>query len=209
MTVAMTEDAPADRRVVAVFDLDCTLTRRDSLIPWLVELRGWRRTAVAAARSGMVNPLRRDTGAGDLRTRIKQRLLARLLAGVPVDTARQAARAVARRIPWNLATLRSLEQHRAQGHRVLVATGSATLCAEAMLGDRLGAEGITVIGTGLEVEGNHLTGQLAGPNCVRLAKAAQVAAWMTQHGPFDERWGYGNAPHDLPMLALMDHRMVV
>lgn len=201
--------APADGRAIAVFDLDCTLTRRDSLIPWLIELRGWRRTALAAAHSGMVNPLRRDTGAGDLRTRIKQRLLARLLAGVAVETARQAAHAVGRRIGWNPAMLRALEGHRDRGHQVLVATGSATLCAEAMLGDRVGAAGIAIIGTRLEVEGNRLTGRLAGPNCVRLAKADQVAAWLERHGPFTERWGYGNAPHDLPMLALMDHRMVV
>lgn len=201
--------APALGRGVAVFDLDCTLTRRDSLVPWLIELRGWRRTALAAVHSGVVNPLRPDRGAGDLRTRIKQRLLIRLLAGIPVETARQAAHTVGRRIAWNAAMLRTLERHRDQGHQVLVATGSATLCAEAMLGDRLGGEGIAILGTRLEIEGDRLTGRLAGPNCVRVAKADQVAAWLDRHGPFAERWGYGNAPHDLPMLALMDHRMVV
>ncbi len=193
--------------VIAVFDLDCTLTRRDTLLPWLVEMRGWRRTLTAAARAGVINPANRATGAGDLRTRIKERLLKHLLTGVPVEAAHEAALAVGRRIGWRTEIVRALEEHRAAGHRVLIATGSSSLFASAMLADRFGL--LDVIGTELEVADGHLTGRLAGANCVRLAKADRVADWLRRNGPFAERWGYGNTPHDLPMLDLMDYRKIV
>jgi phosphoserine phosphatase len=46
-------------------------------------------------------------------------------------------------------------------------------------------------------------------NCVRLRKAERVAEWLQDNGPFDDTYGYGNAPHDLPMLELLNHKIIV
>jgi phosphoserine phosphatase len=46
-------------------------------------------------------------------------------------------------------------------------------------------------------------------NCVRLAKAERLRDWLARNGPFRSVAGYGNAPHDLPMLALCDRRTVI
>ena len=66
-----------------------------------------------------------------------------------------------------------------------------------------------VIGTDLEIVNGKLTGKLAGANCIRDEKARRVAEWVSQNGPFQESWGYGNRPHDLAMLALTDNPVVV
>ncbi|MDP9195917.1 MAG: haloacid dehalogenase-like hydrolase, partial [Pseudomonadota bacterium] len=63
--------------------------------------------------------------------------------------------------------------------------------------------------TDLEVVDGILTGRMDGGNCVRQEKARRVRAFLEQHGPFDETWGYGNRPHDIPMLDLLDHRIIV
>ncbi len=53
------------------------------------------------------------------------------------------------------------------------------------------------------------TGAMTSGNCVRRHKAEMVAEYMASHGPFGNSWGYGNLPHDLPMLELMKNRIVI
>jgi HAD superfamily hydrolase (TIGR01490 family) len=192
---------------VAFFDFDCTLTARDTLMPWLFALKGRRRTLWAAARVGVTHPLRADTGAGDLRTRVKSALFARLLAGVAVEDALAATDKVAAKVLFRADMARRVEEHLAQGDRVVVATGAPTLVAGPIVAARFGLK--EVIGTELEVEGGRLTGRFAGPNCIRHAKAALVEDWLARNAAGAIRHGYGNRPHDLPMLALMDHATVV
>jgi HAD superfamily hydrolase (TIGR01490 family) len=192
---------------VAFFDFDCTLTARDTLMPWLFALKGRRRTLWAAARVGVTHPLRADTGADDLRTRIKSALFARLLAGVSVEDALAAAARVGDGLLFRADMTRRVAEHLARGDRVVVATGSPTLVAGPIVAARFGLR--EVIGTELEVADGRLTGRLAGPNCTRYAKAALVGAWLAQNAAGAVCHGYGNRPHDLPMLALMDHATVV
>ena len=193
---------------MAVFDFDGTLTERDTLLPWLAELRGWRRTLLAATRAGLWGPLSRRRDGADTRTRIKQRLLRSLLTGIGQAEAVAAARHLAHRLRWRETELLALRRHRQAGHRVLVATGAATFVAEILLAEKLG-ENLEVIGTELELRQGRFTGRLLGDNCVRLAKAERLGLWLACNGPFAAIEGYGNAPHDLPMLALCDRRTVI
>lgn len=191
---------------LAIFDLDNTLTIGDTLVPWLVEIAGRRRFAATAVKAGMAR-LRAPKSA-DRRTVFKEALQVPLLNGVSVDQAHEAAKAVAPRIRWKTVAPNAFEQHLAKGDRVLVATGAARLAAEHFVTHRFG-EHFDIIGTELEVVDDRLTGRLAGANCVREAKAVAVKAWLEANGPFGEIWGYGNKPHDLPMLALVDHPLVI
>lgn len=191
---------------LAVFDLDDTLTYGDTLVPWLVAMTGWRRFAGAVALAGY----RRLTApaGSDRRTVFKEALQVPLLAGVTEVEAVARAVLVAPRLRWRRETATALERHLREGARVLVATGAARLAAEQFIRLRFG-DSVTLIGTELELSDGQLTGRLAGGNCVRQEKARRVQAWLEAHGPFGESWGYGNAPHDLPMLALVDHAMVI
>jgi HAD superfamily phosphoserine phosphatase-like hydrolase len=98
-------------------------------------------------------------------------------------------------------------KHKADGALIVVATGALDLYIRALLAD-LPVD--LVLATELETTADgRLTGALKGGNCVRKEKARRVAALLAAEGPFAISYGYGNAPHDLPMLDLLDQRMVI
>jgi HAD superfamily hydrolase (TIGR01490 family) len=191
-------------RGVALFDLDHTLTRQDSFPMWIAILVGWRRTLRAFAMAGFA--LR--PGRSDLRGRAKETILRWSVRGATVTEAQAAGRLLGQRIRWRQNVIAALNDHRNAGRAIIVATGSPEL----YVGPLLRAAGIkadTVIGTALEVIDGKLTGRLSGANCIREEKARRVADWMAANGPFGESWGYGNRPHDLPMLALTDYPTII
>lgn len=194
-------------RELAIFDFDDTLTHGDTLGLWLAEIAGrgglYRHALVAAIGCWIA-------GRGpDRRTRFKDLLWRDILAGVSINHAISAAELAYAKIHWRTETNEILRQHRAEGRDILIATGAARLCAEIFIARHFGADGITVMGTELEVQDGHFTGNMAGGNCVRAEKARLVAAWLEQNGPYDRIYGYGNAPHDIPMLALVTDKNII
>ena len=192
----------------AVFDFDKTLTVRDTFLPWLTVLRGRPRTlaaGLASLRSGLTGV----SSGGSARGATKVAMARRLLTGVPVSDAQAAARRLVAGITWSAPVCARLHEHLRRGDAVLIASGSFRLAVAAMVAERFGADAaMQVIGTELEEDGGRLTGRLSGPNCIGAAKAERVRDWLAQSGQ-PGGWGYGNAPWDLPMLALMQHRTVV
>jgi phosphatidylglycerophosphatase C len=190
----------------AFFDFDGTLVRGDSLLPFLSQVVGYRRarlSLVQAIRTGFL--LGRRTG-GDIRTAIKEVLLALTLKGVPLTEAQAAAERLADWPRWNVRIRDELNRHRDAGRRIVVATGALAVYMPVLL------RGLPVdhlLATELEVEDGVLTGRMAGGNCVRASKAERVARYLAEHGPFGETWGYGNRPSDLAMLDLLHNRTIV
>jgi len=116
-------------REVAAFDVDGTLTRRDSLGPFLAYACGYRGVAVAAAR---VAP---DLARGVLRRadrdRAKERLIGAVLGGRDAvdlgERGRRFAAGLHRDGRMRPDTLDRLAWHRAEGHEVvLVSAGSGS-----------------------------------------------------------------------------------
>lgn len=195
-----------DKKYIAFFDMDHTLTASETLLPWLIEIRGVFRTCTTAALAGIWHLF--AGFPGDRRTRYKKLWLSLLLRDVSLAEAQAAGCRLFARLRWLEPQVTALQTHRDKGHDVVVATGAATLLAEILITEKFGA-GITVIGTELEIKNGHLTGKLSSENCVRIAKAKAVSAYMAHHGPYAESWGYGNPPHDLPMLSLLDHPKLI
>lgn len=194
---------------VAFFDFDGTLIHGDSLLMFIGEVVGHRRAKLAfvdALRSGLHRHVRRRGPGVDFPGSVKTILLRRTLRGVPVADALAAADRLVHRIRWHKPLVETLKTHRREGRRVVIATGALDIYMPALL---RGLEIDDLLATGLEVVDGTLTGRLSTGNCVRLDKAARVRAWMAAHGPCGETWGYGNRPSDLPMLALLDRRVVV
>ncbi len=192
---------------IAFFDFDGTLVKGDSLLPFLGELAGRRRVRWALARAvkaAVRQP--RSPAVPDLRTAVKASLLHQLLAGVRMEEAQAAARRLAAWPRWNRRVLDHLRRHKDAGRRVVVATGALELYMPELLAE---LEVDALLATGLECVDGVLTGRMQGGNCVRATKAHRVAAYLHEHGPFGESWGYGNRPSDLPMLALLKHRTVI
>ena len=189
---------------IAVFDFDCTLTRTDTLVPWLRELAGIRRVP-----RGLANGIGRFLQAGtDRRTAFKAALLGRLARGRSVADGQAAARRLSARVRWRQEQLDRFAWHKDQGHMTVIATGSPRLAVAELVADHCQPD--LLIGTELEVDdAGLLTGRILGGNCVREEKARRIEGLMQRLGPFGESFGYGNLPHDRAMLGLMQHRVVV
>ncbi|MDD3287900.1 MAG: HAD family hydrolase [Alphaproteobacteria bacterium] len=192
---------------IAVFDFDKTLNRGDSLLPFLVAVAGWPKTIVAitATLSDWACAMRKESPPPEFRTFFKSGLLRKLLSGKRADELAQAKEKV-RAWMKPLPTIEALHKHYALGHHIVIASGSL----DTYLPDILNAiPHHAIICTNMEIKDGVLTGRMLNGNCARERKAELVAEYMKKHGPFLESWGYGNTPHDLPMLALMQNKTIV
>ena len=194
-------------KTLAIFDFDDTLTHGDTLGLWLAAIAGWPILIICAATASIGCWF---TGRGpDRRTRFKDLLWRRILANLPLEKATIAAHQAVGQIKWRSETCAILEKHHKEGRLILIATGAARFCAEIFIAHKFGTEGIFVMGTELSAYNDHFTGDIAGGNCVRIEKARRVAEWIATNGPFDRIYGYGNTPHDLPMLALVTDTNII
>lgn len=182
-------------RPVAVWDLDGTLTRTGTLLPFLRCVAGTtavvRALAVAAGRD-----LRRRDAA-------KALVLQRILGGRPLDEVDRIARAHAARVVGARLRPDSLTRwswHRRQGHRLVIATASPGLYVH-HLARYLDAD--AVICTEMTVVNGHLTGALRDANCRGAEKARRVLAHLVEQ-PATRVWAYADGDTDRPLLALAD-----
>ncbi len=117
----------------------------------------------------------------------------------------QAVAALQKQLRWLDRIRERLVWHKERGDTIAVASGGLDLYLPAILQD-LGVDHLLC--TEMAVADGRVTGLLKG-NCVRQEKARRVAALIAATGPYDEIWAYGNAPHDLPMMELATHKIVV
>jgi phosphatidylglycerophosphatase C len=193
---------------VAAFDFDGTLSRRDSLLPFLVFVRG----PVATARAVVAESRRfgRVLQGAAPRDEAKEALLTRLLSGADARELQESGEVFARRLvdsELRLSIRRRLEWHRRAGHRVVIVSASPTIYLETV-GRLLAVD--AVLATELEVDGSgRLTGRLSGRNCRGAEKALRLQAWLDRSGREPsgqpgELWAYGDSRGDGEMLALAD-----
>ena len=192
----------ATPRPVAAFDFDGTLTRRDTLVPFLVHVAGWpavgRVLAVRAVPLALVLVGRRGRGAQ------KEQVLGRLLAGRKLSDVEAAAEAfadavVAGRLRPEM--VERLQAHLVDGDPVVVVTASPELVV-APIARRLGP--VPVLGTRLEVDDHgRLTGRLLGANVRGREKLSRLTDWLAESGS-SIRWAYGNSSGDRELLDAAD-----
>jgi phosphatidylglycerophosphatase C len=190
---------------LAVFDFDGTLTRRDTLVPFLNAVCGRRQVCMAMSRHG-VRVTRAVAGLGG-EAEAKQALFGRLLKGrrvdeveaeIPAFTAELLARGMR---PEMLARV---DWHLAEGHRLIVVSASPEL----YVGPIARGLGFTsVIATRLEVDTDgRLTGRLLGAN---VKGAEKVHRLRQEVGNVPVGWAYGNSRGDRELLALARQPMMV
>ena len=191
------------KRSVAVFDFDGTLSRRDTLLPFLRRTRGASRTSIALLANSLV--LARGMVAGDDgRDAAKEAVLRHLLAGQHVEELRAAALVFADVVikrGLNAPVLERVRSHQADGHELVIVTASPELYV-GPIGERLGFD--AVLGTRLETDGNgRLTGRLQGRNCRGAEKVERLRAWL---GDGDATlYAYGDSAGDRQLWDFADH----
>jgi HAD superfamily hydrolase (TIGR01490 family) len=188
-------------QVVAVFDFDGTITRRDTLKPYLARVVGTPRLAAAFAREALAvagwAAGRHDVDA------VKRRILRRVLAGVPVEAARRAALAHAEATARGLrhAALARIRWHREQGHRLVLASAGLDLYLEPV-GARLGLD--DVLCSRLAVRDGRFTGELDGADCTGPEKLRRLEALLGGLAGV-ELHAYGDSAGDAALLAAAAH----
>lgn len=189
-----------------MFDFDGTLTRRDTLLPFLQATCGTRAFSQAIAAAGRVD-LRHRVGRGEAdihrRDAVKAVLLRTLLAGRQHEWLHERATAYAEGLPARLRPemVHRLGWHRDAGHELVIVSASL----DAYLGPFGPRNGFDhVIAVELEAEGaGVLTGEMTGPNVRGPEKAVRLDRWLGGHRP-DRLWAYGNSSGDRELLAMAD-----
>ena len=177
--------------VVAAFDFDGTLTRRDTLLPYLVQALGWPHFLWALLQSA---PWLAAYALRLLPNHVaKQRLLSACFKGrdlheVELWTARWCAKSLQPSLrDWSMA---KLAQHRqARHHCVLVSASPDIYLKRVAL--KLGFDGL--ICTELEVKDHKLTGAMRTPNCYGEQKAIRLREHLARE--FGEAASHGLVIH--------------
>lgn len=193
-------------RWLALFDFDETLIRENSL-------------GELFSATGRCGPLWWESlaviGSGrlyrnGLRAAIKHRLYRRCLAGCNEPEIRAIGGRIAPRVTPNQAVVRALEEIATRGGSPWVVTATPRAFVQGIIA-ALGWPVERVIGTELPTTADRYTGELRD-ECVREAKIHRIRAAIGQPGEQGTpriRVAYGNAPADLPMLALAERGYVV
>ena len=194
-------------RVLALFDLDGTITRRDTLLPYLAGFL--LRHPQRLLRLPRVLPaLWHFASAGRDRGELKAAIMRAILGGIGrAQLEAWTARFVARLLAHGLhADARdAIERHRRQGDVLALLSASPDLYVPA-IGSALGfAE---VMCTGVRWRGEHFLGDLATVNR-RGAEKVRCLAELRRRYPKLPVTAYGNSAADLEHLALAEQGVLV
>lgn len=188
--------------IVAAFDVDNTLTRRDCVVPFLIRTSTWRvapRLVRSAPSLGWAL-LRRD------RDRVKELAVRVVLTGQERERLEEIGSRFAQRVHdrWlRDDTVARLAWHVRTGHQVVLVSASFSTYLN-QLGSRLRCT--AVLGCELEFDDRgRCTGRLIDGNCRGPEKERRLRQWMEQAGlPNARIFAYGDSAGDDHLLAMSD-----
>lgn len=187
--------------VVAAFDFDGTLTRHDTLLPFLKEVLGSARLLAVLTR---LSPVLAGYATGVIRNDIaKERLLTAALGGMDVATLSALGEAFAAdQVPRLLrpVMMNRLRWHHEAGHICIVVSASLGLYLRPWA---RAYDVQQVICTELETNlQGQVTGHLLGGNCFGHEKARRLAAVLPAGAVL---YAYGDSRGDREMLAMAQY----
>jgi HAD superfamily hydrolase (TIGR01490 family) len=191
---------------IAIFDLDGTITYRDTLFPLVLRLlvrRPWHLLRLAA-----VAPAALRFVFDHDRAALKQSLLRATLRGMTRAELHAAAEhfvrdCIARRCFHD--ALNAVRRHREAGHHLVLMSASVDFYVPEF-GRQLGFH--QVICTGVAFDQDHLEGTLTTANRRGEEKARCLRQLWEERG-MSETFAYGNSHSDLPHLRLVTHGLLV
>lgn len=192
---------------IALFDFDGTLTRGDSLIPFLRAVRGDLRLALDLLA---VSPRLAAYAAGLMKNHVaKEALLRRTLAGMPIDALKEAGEAFARdTIPSLLRadTLARLRAHLDNGDVCILVSASLDVYLEPWA-KTAGFRHVIASRLDLDPDG-RITGRLAGGNCHGEEKVERIKKLFGEK-PAAPMIAYGDSKGDFKMFEFAGEAYLV
>ena len=194
--------------VVAAFDFDGTLTRGDSLLPFLRGGLGWPRLLVALLRCSpwlvgyALHLISNDVAKARL---LRVTLSGRSTAEMQLWTERWLANSLPGELrDWTMARL---AWHQQAGHCCVMVSASSDIYLK-RAAEHLGFDAL--ICTELEQQAGVMTGRMKTPNCYGQQKVLRLKAWLAGRygpalGPSVTLYAYGDTSGDKPMLRLAQH----
>lgn len=193
-----------EAQVVAAFDFDGTLTRGDTLLPFLASGLGWPKFLLALLKcspwlAGYALRLVPNDVA-------KQRLLRETLQGRSLQEMDQwTTRWLDKRFTHRLRpdAMARLDWHLEQGHYCVMVSASPDIYLD-RVALQLGFEGLLC--TEMAVQDDRLTGLMRTPNCHGAQKVVRLKAWLGERFGADVAgltiYAYGDTAGDFPMLRM-------
>ena len=196
-------ESGAEKRVVAAFDFDGTLTRRETLGPFMLHTLGAMRVARDAL---LLSPTLVGYGLRLIRNDVaKERVFIRCLGGMRMDVLREeGARFAAAELPGLLrrTAMQRLAWHKQQGHRCVVISASLELYVRPWA---IAAGFDDVLATRIEtLSDGCTTGRLLGSNCYGIEKVRQLEALLGGREGYT-LYAYGDSRGDRELLSGADH----
>ncbi|MGV8803683.1 MAG: HAD family hydrolase [Polaromonas sp.] len=197
---------------IAAFDFDGTLTRGDTLVPFLARGLGWPRLLLALVRCApwlaayALRLLPNDVA--------KAHLLRATLGGRSCAEIDGWARTwLDKDLPAQLQdwTLARLAWHQAAGHCCVLVSASPDIYLR-HVARQLGFDGLicTELQVHTDAHGERLTGRMQTPNCYGEQKVLRLQAWLCARFGAEAAqamllYAYGDTAGDKPMLRLAQH----
>ncbi len=197
----------AEGRRIAVFDLDETLTRRDTYLPFLIGYarrhpRRWVKVAMLPLQLLAVWRWRD-------RAWLKEQFLLAFIGGEPRAKVEAWAADFAERLAlWGLRGqgVTQLREHQRAGDRVLLASASFDVYVN-HLGTRLGVS--EIVASKVRWDGHDRVYGLDGGNCKSHEKLSQIKSRLGDEASGEGVVAYSDSHADLPLLTWAEQGVAV
>ena len=190
--------------VIASFDFDGTLTKRDTFMPFLARGLGWPRFLLALLKC---SPWLAAFALRLIPNHVaKQKLMRVTLQGQTITEMDDwTNRWLAQNFPGQLQTwtMARLAEHQQQGHCCVMVSASPDIYLK-RVAQQLGFDALLC--TEMAVVDGRLTGLMKTPNCHGEQKVLRLKAWMAGRFGADAEgatlYAYGDTSGDKPMLRM-------
>jgi len=194
---------------VAIFDLDGTVTRRDTYVDFLLYTLGKRPARIIFLPMLAWYLVVHKTGIRSNHW-LKARYLGAVAGGLSkAQLAEICGQFVGRTMASNVKqpALDELARLRSEGYKLVLATASFGFYVRSLSVELQFDE---VLCTEARFDGDDkLTGELDGKNCIGAEKANRITALLIERGWGEAELGYSDSKVDLPMLELVSRALVV
>lgn len=188
--------------IVAFFDFDGTITKKDTLIDFAIYCKG-RGVLIKILLINLhwVVGYKLQWISGH---KIKEIFLTQLFKGISKTELKRKGQAYCENKLPNILSKKALDKikwHQEQKHKVIVVTASSYSWVQPFC-DVLKVD---LIATNLMFEKEKFTGKLQGKNCIGVEKVNRIIHYL-KDDKITYSYGYGNSKGDNEMLAFSDEK---